>query len=149
MANQYGREPRWQRRLSFLTAGIDIPCGKLPNFRAQCRLGRVSSDAFSVAFFHSDGAETRGGREVWQQRYFETVGAIVALPNSTPSGGRRLGSQMFSINGEHTCRSLLIRQPEFRLFPLLGMSCLEDEMTSPGPVCSKVDTLHCSGRKLM
>ena len=86
MANQCGREPRWQRHLSFLTAGVYSPREKLPNFRTQCRLGRVFSALFSVALFHSDGAEAKCGKEVGQQRYFETVGAIVAPPESTRSG---------------------------------------------------------------
>ena len=44
------------------------------------------------------------------------------------------GSQGFSTRGEHNTRTFaLVRRPEFHLFPLLGMSILEDEMTSPGP----------------
>ena len=86
MANQSGTEPRWQRRLGFLTAGVHCPCAKLPNFRTQCRLGRVFSDLFSVAFFHSDGTETERSKEVGRRCCFETVGSVVALPESTPSG---------------------------------------------------------------
>ena len=86
MANQCGRERRWQRRLGLLTAGVDYPCGKLPNFRTQCRFGRVSSDAFSVAFFHSDGTETKRGEDVGRRCCSETVGSVVALPESTSSG---------------------------------------------------------------
>ena len=86
MANQCGREPRWQRRLSFLTDGVDYSCGKLLNFRTQCRLGRVSSDASSVAFSHSDGTETNRGKEDGRRCCLETVGSVFASPESAPSG---------------------------------------------------------------
>ena len=91
MANQCGREPRRRRRLIFLSAGVDSPRGKLPNFRAQCRLWRVFSDAFSAAFFHSDRSETTRGKEGGRRCCFETVGSVVALPESTPAGLGKTG----------------------------------------------------------
>ena len=91
MANQCGREPRRRRRLILFSAGVDSPRGKLPNFRAQCRLWRVFSDAFSAAFFHSDRTETTRGKEVGRRCCFETVGSVVALPESTPAGLGKTG----------------------------------------------------------
>ena len=89
MANQCGREARWQRRLGFSTAGVDYPCGKLPNFRKQCRIGRVSSDLFWEAFFHADETETERGKEVGRRCFFEAVGSVVALPEAAPLGLRK------------------------------------------------------------
>ena len=91
MENQCGREPRRRRRLILFSAGVDSPRGKLPNFRAQCRLWRVFSDAFSAAFFHSDRTETARGKEVGWRCCFETVGSVVALPESTPAGLGKTG----------------------------------------------------------
>ena len=87
MANQCGREPRRRRRLILFSAGVDSPRGKLPNFRAQCRLWRVFSDAFSAAFFHSDRTETTRGKEVGRRCCFATVGSVFAPLESTPSSG--------------------------------------------------------------
>ena len=40
----------------------------------------------------------------------------------------------------------MVNQPELHLFPLLGVSFLEDEMPSPGPVCFGGSTLMLSGQ---
>ena len=64
MANQCGREPRRRRRLILFSAGVDSPRGKLPNFRAQCRLWRVSSDAFSAAFSIQTGQRPRAAKKL-------------------------------------------------------------------------------------
>ena len=96
-ANQFGREPRRQRRLGYLSAGVDCPYEKLPNFRTQCRLWRGFSVLFSVAFFHSVGTETERSKEVGRRCYFETVGSVVALPESASSGSgeTNIGEESF------------------------------------------------------
>ena len=59
MANQFGRAPRRQRRLGVFSAGVDYPRRKLPDFWTQRRLGRVFSDLYPAASFHSDGTVTQ------------------------------------------------------------------------------------------
>ena len=86
MANRCGREPRWQHRLCVFTAGVDYPCGKLPKCRTRCRVGRVFSDAFSVALFHSDETETKRGKEVWRRCCVETIGSVVSSAGVGPIG---------------------------------------------------------------
>ena len=85
MANQCGRAPRWQRRLGYLSAGVECTSRERPNFGTRRRPGRGSSDLYPVAFLHSNGTETKRNKEVGQRCYFETVGSVVGSLESTPS----------------------------------------------------------------
>ena len=55
---------------------------------------------------------------------------------------REQGGQEYSTPGEHYRGPLLIYRPESHLFHRPGMSYLEDEMLSTGPVCFGGFTLY-------
>ena len=72
----------------YLSAGVDCPYGKLPNFQTHRRFLRVSSELYPVAFFYSDGTGARRGEIVGRQCNFESVGPAFAPPDSPARRGR-------------------------------------------------------------
>ena len=67
-----------------------LQTSELPDFRTSERVvasGEASLTSSQWVFFRSDGTETERGKEAGRRRYFETVGSVVALPESTPSTG--------------------------------------------------------------
>ena len=78
------------RHVGNVAAGISPPesTAHTENFRKQLRFGRVFSDLFWVAFFRSDGTETKRGEQVGRRCFFERVGSVFASLESTPSSGK-------------------------------------------------------------
>ena len=67
---------------------------ELPDFRTSKRiaaLGEASAICTQWGFLRSDGTETERGKEVGRRCCFETVGSVVALPESTPAGLGKTG----------------------------------------------------------